>query len=54
MSTEKTKNKKQGPGWGSALLMALPFAAALTFAALRWGTELKNLIHVVIKLVVIS
>ena len=37
---------------GLPLLYVTPVAAAMIFAVLRWGDELKKLIHVVIKLVV--
>ena len=34
------------------VLLALPFAAAMGFAAFRYGNLLRNLIHTAIKLVV--
>ena len=56
MRKEKEKGKRRGTGhpWLGAVLLAVPFAGAMAFAALRWGTVLKNLIHVVIKMVVVS
>ena len=54
MSTEHKRRSRPRPFWQGPLLLALPFAAALIFAAARWGTLLKNLIHVAIKMAVIS
>ncbi|MBQ8072242.1 MAG: hypothetical protein IJ231_00590 [Clostridia bacterium] len=47
--------RKQGP-WMilTPILLALPMAAALAFAAIRYGETLQNLIHVAIKLAVIK
>ena len=36
------------------LLLALPFAAVLIYAALRWGPTLRDLIYVAVKMVVIT
>ncbi len=56
MSTEKKKWKDtdQSVFWQGPVLLAIPFAAAMLFAAIRWGGLMKNLIHVVIKMAVIS
>ena len=56
MSTEKKKKDKRERRffWTGPVLLVIPFAGLLIFAAIRWGTLLKNLIHVVIKMVVIS
>jgi len=50
VSTEK----KDGRRWLIPVALALPFLAALVFAALRWGPTLRDLLHVAIKMVVIS
>ncbi len=56
MSTEKKRREeaKHRFLWQGPILLALPFMAALIFAAARWGKLLKDLIHVVIKMAVIS
>lgn len=36
------------------LLIAVPLAALLTFAVIRYGVTLRNLIHVAIKAVVLA
>ena len=56
MNTEKKKDSRRGHRffWAGPVLLAIPFAGLLIFAVIRWGTLLKNLIHVVIKMVVIS
>lgn len=52
MSTEK---KKPGRGvWLMPLLLALPFLAAVVFAALRFGPALLRVINVVIKAAVVA
>lgn len=38
--------------WLTPLLLALPFAAVMGYAAVRYGRTIQNMIHVVIKLVV--
>ena len=46
---------KRKPGslmWLTPILLALPVAAALGFAAIRFGAELQNQIQVAIKLAV--
>jgi len=43
-----------GAGWIYPLLFALPFAAAVLFATVKWGKTIKDMIHVLIKLAVIS
>ena len=54
VSTEHKRRSRPRPFWQGPILLALPFAAALIFAAAKWGTLLKNLIHVAIKMAVIS
>ena len=56
MSTETRIPGKSGRhlSWFGPILLALPFIIALVFAALRWGELLKNLVHVAIKMAVIS
>ena len=51
MSTDKKKHPVIS-GYAVALLMALPAAAAVIYAALRWGPTVKALLNVVIKMVV--
>ena len=52
VSTEK---KKPGRGvWLMPLLLALPFLAAVVFAALRFGPALLRVINVVIKAAVVA
>ena len=52
MSTDK---KKTGKGrWLAPLLLALPFLAAIAFAAVRFGPKLLELVNVAIKAVVVS
>ena len=52
MSTEK---KKTGSGvWFMPLLLALPFLAAIAFAAVRFGPTLLRLINVMIKAAVMA
>ena len=38
--------------WTVPVLLALPFAAAMGYAAVRYGRTVQNLIHTAIKLVV--
>ncbi len=38
--------------WLTPVLLALPFALLLGFAAIRYGSFLRNLIHVAVKLAV--
>lgn len=53
MSTEpKGKSILRGALWSAAL--ALPFAALILGAVLKWGPTLRDLIHVLIKMVVIA
>ena len=40
--------------WLLPVLLAIPFAAAMIFAAMKYGGQVQNLIHVAIKLVVIK
>ena len=40
--------------WLTPLLLALPFAAAMIFATVKYGTMAQNLIQVAVKLVVIK
>jgi hypothetical protein len=56
VSTETRVPGKGGRhlSWFGPVLLALPFIFALIFAALRWGELLKNLVHVAIKMAVIS
>ncbi len=52
MSTER---KTGGRGrWALPLLLALPFLAAIAFAAIRFGPRLLELINVAIKGAVVS
>ena len=52
MSTEK---KTGGKGrWLLPLLLALPFLAAIAFAAVRFGPALLKAVNVLIKAVVLS
>ena len=46
------KNKKGRLFWPTPLLLAAPFAAVMGFVAIRYGKTIRNLIHLVIKLVV--
>ncbi len=46
------KSKKGRWIWLTPLLLALPFAALVGFAAVRYGGRIQDLIHVAIKLVV--
>ena len=39
-------------GWLTPVLLALPWAAAIAFAAARYGGTARDLIHLAIKLVV--
>lgn len=54
------KNKKTQIGQGKIrgywlpFLIALPFAVLIAFAVIRYGTVLRNLIHVAIKAVVLA
>ena len=50
----KCEKKRNMPVWLLPAVLAFPFAAGLLFAAVRWGGTLKNLIHVLIKMVVIA
>ena len=52
MSTEK--KSRGGNRWLMPLLLALPFLAAIAFAALRFGPTLIQLINVAIKAAVVS
>ena len=52
MSTEPKKNGKRV--WILPLLLALPFLAAIAFAAVRFGPTLLRLISVAIKAAVVS
>lgn len=45
---------RQTACWLRPVLLALPMIGILVFAAAKWGTVIKNLIHVVIKMAVIS
>ncbi len=38
--------------WRLPVLYALPFVALFVFAALRWGSDFRDLIQAIIKLVV--
>lgn len=50
-----TEKKKAGTGtWFLPLLLALPFLAALAFAAWKYGPELIRLINVAIKAAVVA
>ena len=50
-----TKQKTRGKGrWALPLLLALPFLAAVVFAAFRFGPLLLDLINVAIKGAVVS
>ena len=53
MSTEK-KRSGSGPFWSAVLWMALPVLAAAAFALWKWGPTLRDMIHVLIKMVVTS
>ena len=46
------KNKRGWTLWLTPVLLALPVAAAMGFAVLRYGRTVQDLIHVAIKLVV--
>ena len=46
--------RRRGMTWLLPLLLALPVAAGLGFAAVRYGAKIQNLIQVAIKLVVIK
>ena len=52
VSTER-KDRREG-GWLLPLLLALPFVAALIFAAIRFGPRVIKLINVAIKGTVVS
>jgi hypothetical protein len=52
VSTE-TKNRGKA-GWIFPLLLALPFLAAIALVLSRYGTDLLNLINVMIKAVVVA
>ncbi len=52
MSTEKKAGGKRK--WLLPLLMALPFLAAIAFAAYRFGPVLLRAVNVLIKAVVLS
>lgn len=55
MSTEKEKAPRGGAGrYLLPVWMFLPIAAVLMYAAFRWGPTLRDLIHVAIKMVVVS
>ena len=49
-----TERKKRRGNLLIPLLLALPVLALLTAAVLRWGPELRDLINVAVKLVVIA
>jgi hypothetical protein len=55
---EKVKGEQKVSGgngmWLLPVLLAIPFAAAMIFAAMKYGGQVQNLIHVAIKLVVIK
>ena len=53
MNTEREQHSL-GRGWLLALSLALPVVLLLGFAVLRWGKLFLNLIHVLMKLVVIA
>lgn len=46
------KNREKAGLWTTPLWLALPFAAAMIYAGIRWGSTVADAIHVVIKLVV--
>ena len=49
------ENKKTGRGvWFMPLLLALPFLAAVAFAAVRFGPALLQAINVIIKAAVMA
>ena len=52
--TDGSENKRRagGKAWGLPLLYALPFAAAMAAAALRWGGEIRRILSALIKLAV--
>ena len=52
MNTEK--KTRRGIRWLMPLLLALPFLAAVAFAAIRFGPRLVELINVAIKGTVVS
>ena len=52
MSTERKKRRKGK--WLIPLLLALPFLAAIAFAAIRFGPRLLEVINVAIKGAVLS
>ena len=52
MSTERKKHR--AGRWLVPLLLALPFLAAVAFAAIRFGPRLLELINVAIKGAVLS
>lgn len=51
MSTEKKRKERT---WLTPLLLALPFLAALAFAAVKFGPLLIRLINVIIKAAVVA
>ena len=51
MSTEKKKHPVIS-GYVIAVLMVVPAAAAVIYAAMKWGPTVKALLNVVIKMVV--
>jgi len=54
VSTERRVRRRKGISWLGPVLLALPFICAVAFAVWRWGGLLKNLVHVAIKMAVIS
>ena len=50
-----TENNRPGKGiWLAPVLLALPFLAAVLFAAFRFGPKLIQLINVALKAAVVS
>ena len=54
IDSETKPRYRQTACWLRPVLLALPMIGILVFAAAKWGTVIKNLIHVVIKMAVIS
>lgn len=51
----KVKGKKSGCGrfmWMTPVLLALPAAAGMVFASIKYGSRIRDLIQVAVKLMV--
>ena len=51
MNTEKIPGKGK---WAMPLVMALPFLAAIAFAALRFGPKIMQLLNAAVKAAVVQ